>query len=99
MRTIWENRDDAALQKVDKEHRFLWVITTWYHKVKKAGGDTAEFWEGLRVGIVMGNPWVSQANPYPYPQKPIPMVMGMGFHGYGYGFLWVLWVQKPMCYN
>ena len=51
------------------------------------------------VGIVMGNPWVSQANPYPYPQKPIPMVMGMGFHGYGYGFLWVSWVQKPMCYS
>jgi hypothetical protein len=47
MRTIRENRDDAALQKVDKEHRFLWVITTRYHKAKKAGGVTAEFWEGL----------------------------------------------------
>ena len=33
--------------------------------------------EDIYIGIVMGNPWVSQANPYPYPQKPIPMVMGV----------------------
>ena len=52
-----------------------------------------------RLGIVVGNPWVSQTNPYPYPQKPIPMTMGVGFHGYGYGFLWVLWVQKPIGNN
>jgi hypothetical protein len=54
--------------------------------------------KGVRgsVGIVMGNPWVSQTNPYPYPWKPIPMTMGMGFHGYGYGFLRVTWVRKPV---
>jgi hypothetical protein len=51
MRTIRENQDDAALQKVDKEHRFLWVITTWYHKAKKAGGVMAEFREGLREAL------------------------------------------------
>jgi hypothetical protein len=42
MRTIRDNWDDAELQKVDKKHRFLWVITTRYHKAKKAGGVTAE---------------------------------------------------------
>jgi hypothetical protein len=41
----------VKLQKVDKEHRFLWVITTWYHKAKKAGGVMADFWEGLREAL------------------------------------------------
>ncbi len=31
-----------------------------------------------RLGNVMGNPWVSQTNPYPHPQKPIPVTTGTG---------------------
>ena len=32
----------------------------------------------LGVGIVTGNPQISQRNPYPYPWKPVPVDTGMG---------------------
>jgi hypothetical protein len=51
MHIIRDNRHDTEVQKAEKEPRFLWVITTWYHKAKKASGVTAEFWEGLREAL------------------------------------------------
>jgi hypothetical protein len=47
-------------------------------------------YDGLDLGIITGNPGVSQGNPYPYPQKPVPICRVRVTHAYGYGFLRVL---------
>jgi len=43
------------------------------HVWKGVGGFCA--WH-VQIGIVTGNPRVSQRNPYPYPQKPVPAPTG-----------------------
>ena len=36
----------------------------------------------------MGNPGVSQVDPYPYPSDPTLSLAGRGFVGRGQGFYW-----------
>ena len=40
------------------------------------------------VVLVMGNPWVTQAQPVPHPAKPIPTHVGRGIFG--------VWVWVPV---
>jgi hypothetical protein len=51
------------------------------------------------LGIITGNPGVSQGNPYPYPQKPVPVRRVRVTHVYGYGFLRVLRVLRVIAYG
>ena len=50
MHMLWDNRNDAELQREFKKPRFLWVITEQYHIAKKSGaslGSSGKGWKKL----------------------------------------------------
>ena len=52
-------------------------------------GWHVQFGHRSAVVLVMGNPWVTQAQPVPHTAKPIPTDVGCGIFWVWVGFLWV----------